>query len=369
MSFARYLPLAFCLACAPEPARETVTPAPRVPTDGSAGREASRSDSFVAADRVAAPQDVRLADTVVAARTTCRCFLGDGPYCAARAAAEAKRLDCDIPDLAKYPNDLFHCAGGVWKRGEDCPASCKYTATSTKLDDACELPVCPCFVKEAWCGASVGTTAVQMRCRVPLLPAKNDDILHCPGGQWAVKQDCAKGCQSNPPGTPDACKSESSYKLPLDCRRGAACTNGNHTALHDGKDEYAYDFGIPVGTRVRAMRGGTVLRVRNVSGPGDPCYDSGGSACANLANTVEIKHSDGSVGLYMHLRVGTVRAGATVQQGDPIGESGNSGWSTGPHVHVQVQSDCGIWWCQSVPLRFVEGTVGTGSTITSANCP
>ena len=112
-----------------------------------------------------------------------------------------------------------------------------------------------------------------------------------------------------------------------------------------------------------------MLRVRNVAPPGSSCYNGGGSACANLANTVEVRHDDGTVGLYMHLDRGTATVGARIAQGDAIGMSGTSGWSTGPHLHVQLQRDCGIWWCQSIPLTFSEADrIVSGSMVTSANC-
>ena len=253
---------------------------------------------------------------------------------------------------------------------EDCAGVCKFTAGSTKLDDACELPVCDCFVKVAWCGTGAAKEAAKMGCKIPLLPAHDGDILACPGGQWGVKEDCPLGCVEAPTGTPDACKTASDYRLPFDCGDTRTCSNGNHTSSHDGKDEYAYDFAMPVGTQVRAMRGGTVLATRYVSPPGSACYDGGGSSCANYANTIEIKHSDGTVGLYMHLSKISVSKGDAVQQGAPIGKSGNSGYSTGPHVHVQVQGNCGIWWCQSVPFKFVEdATISAGTAVKSQNCP
>jgi hypothetical protein len=333
--------------------------------DSSAPEETSTTDTSVTETADGSAEEAS-ADT----SASCPCFLGDGPYCHGRAVEEAKKRGCTIPDLAKWPNDLLACEEGKWRRLEDCPGACTFTATSTKLDDDCELPVCACFVKDAYCGSGAGTRASTMGCRVPLLPEHNDDIVACSAdGKWIVKQECTKGCQSNPTGVADACKTDAAYKVPFDCGRSTTCSNGNHTALHDGKDEYAYDFPAPVGTTVRAMRGGTVHAVRNVSKPGDPCYTGGGSACANLANTLEIKHSDGTIALYMHLSTSTVKAGDVVKQGDVVAKSGNSGWSTGPHVHVQLQGNCGIWWCQSVPMKFGEGTINTGTTVTSANCP
>ncbi len=199
----------------------------------------------------------------------------------------------------------------------------------------------------------------------------------CCDGNWRTRGACGacscvettgeRGCGAG--SAPPPSGGSSTYALPFNCGFAARCSNGNHTSLHTGKDAYAYDFAVPRGTTVRAMRGGTVLRVRNVSGPGSACYDGGGSSCANLANTVEIKHSDGTVGLYMHLAHGTVRAGQRLAQGDVIGTSGNSGWSTGPHLHVQVQQDCGIWWCQSVRFSFGErASISRDSVVTSQNC-
>jgi hypothetical protein len=301
----------------------------------------------------------------------CGCVLGDGPYCGGRIAALAGEHGCTTPFLAGHESDLMKCEDGVWSVLEDCSGACAFDPASEELDDACVLPDCACFVQVAWCGSGAAKKAADMGCKIPLLPEHDGDILYCPGGQWDVKQSCALGCVEAPDGTPDYCKSDSEYRLPFDCGVKKTCSNGNHTSSHSGKDEYAYDFATPVGTDVRAMRAGTVLRVRNVSSPGDACYDGGGSACANYANTVEVKHSDGTVALYMHLSKTKVTKGQPVAQGDLVGLSGNSGWTTGPHLHVQVQQDCGIWWCQSQPFKFVEDpTISAGTQVTSENhCP
>lgn len=300
----------------------------------------------------------------------CSCLLGDGPYCGARAAEEAARAGCTIGVLAGHESDLLSCEDGSWSVLEACKGTCTFTSGSGKLDDACQLPVCDCFVQVAWCGSGAAKEAASRGCKIPLLPAHNGDILHCPGGQGAVKESCANGCVEAPKGTPDSCKTSSEYLLPFDCGTTRTCSNGNHTSTHTGKDEYAYDFAMPVGTTLRAMRGGKVLRVRMVSKPGDPCYNGGGTSCANYANTVEVQHPDGTVALYMHLSTGSVSTGQTVKQGQVIGKSGNSGWSTGPHLHCQVQSSCGSWWCQSLPFVFGDApALKTGVAATSKNCP
>ncbi len=309
--------------------------------------------------------------------SACGCVLGDGPYCGARAADEASKAGCTISlaggaPLADHEMDLLKCEGGAWSVLEDCAGTCAFSPSPEgEFDDACVLADCECFVAVAWCGSGAAKKAAEMGCKIPLLPEHDGDILHCPGGEWGVKQACDLGCVEAPDGTPDYCKSDSEYRLPFDCDITKTCSNGNHTSTHTGKDEYAYDFATPIGTSVRAMRAGTVLRVRYVSMPGDPCDDGGGSSCANYANTVEVKHSDGTVALYMHLSKPTVKQGDPIAQGAELGKSGNSGYSTGPHVHVQVQSDCGIWWCQSKPFKFVEdATISAGTSVTSENdCP
>lgn len=335
---------------------------------GSQGGDAASGGSTATSDDTTTSVGGSKGDGGQAAGETCGCLLGEGPYCGGRVAEEALAQGCATPFLEGHESDLLKCEGDAWSVLEDCAATCAYDSASVELNDTCDLPECECFVQVAWCGSGAGKKADDLGCKIPLLPEHNGDILYCPGGEWDVKLPCELGCVEAAEGTPDYCKSDSEYRLPFDCDVTKTCTSGNHTSNHDGKDEYAFDFGTAVGTNVYAMRSGTVLRVRNVSQPGDPCYGGGGAPCANYANTVEVLHSDGTVALYMHLSQGTVTQGTPVARGDLLGKSGNSGWSTGPHLHVQVQQDCGIWWCQSLPFKFEEdATISAGTSVTSDN--
>jgi murein DD-endopeptidase MepM/ murein hydrolase activator NlpD len=97
---------------------------------------------------------------------------------------------------------------------------------------------------------------------------------------------------------------------------------------------YAIDFVMPIGTPVVAARSGVVVAAR------DSFPDGNGEDLEE--NFVFVRHADATIGRYFHLtRDGAdVDVGDSVAQGQPIGRSGNSGQSTGPHLHFDVQR-CG----------------------------
>lgn len=171
-----------------------------------------------------------------------------------------------------------------------------------------------------------------------------------------------------PPTTPPT----PGYRLPLECRKTATVVQGPGGAFShsSAQSRHAYDFGLANDTPLVAAEAGTVSFVRGDVLPGNPCYNGGGSACANTVNYVVIAHPDGTDTLYLHVNRPLVTVGRTVKRGDRIALSGGTGWSTGPHAHVQRQSRCGIWICNSVAMSFLEaGVPGTGASVTSANCP
>jgi murein DD-endopeptidase MepM/ murein hydrolase activator NlpD len=119
---------------------------------------------------------------------------------------------------------------------------------------------------------------------------------------------------------------------------------GGDFSHNSPKGRFAVDVAMPVGTPIVAARAGTVLEVRN--GQGGRLPDPAG-------NYVRILHDDGTHGAYLHLKRGSVKVktGQQVKVGTLLGQSGNTGRSTGPHLHFVVQKSYGDSMV-SIPFRF-----------------
>jgi len=157
--------------------------------------------------------------------------------------------------------------------------------------------------------------------------------------------------------------------VPLPLAEGVEVTIGQtfHGGFsHSDASRYAVDLPMPEGTLVAAVRDGVVIRTKEDSDTG--CGDS---TCAGDGNHVDIDHGDGTWATYYHLRQdgALVEPGDVVCAGEAIGRSGNTGWSTGPHLHFAIKDGLGL----SLPLRFLEllpqsdGVPSTGVEVTSAN--
>jgi murein DD-endopeptidase MepM/ murein hydrolase activator NlpD len=126
---------------------------------------------------------------------------------------------------------------------------------------------------------------------------------------------------------------------------------GGKTHRHDGRrvEDY-YAFGAPV----LAPADGIVVAVQNRHRdcPWPGVIDH--LAWSALGNYVLIRHANGEYSLLVHLRRGSVRVrpGDRVQRGQVVGECGNSGHSTEPHLHFQVQDHPNFFLAASLPVRF-----------------
>jgi len=107
----------------------------------------------------------------------------------------------------------------------------------------------------------------------------------------------------------------------------------NSSFSHNGSLAWSMDWDVPEGTPVHAARGGIVIATedRNTIGAPD-------RKLFTKANYVLIQHVDGTVGEYYHLKPAgvAVKAGQSVTEGELIGYSGNTGFSTQPHLHFHV---------------------------------
>lgn len=107
--------------------------------------------------------------------------------------------------------------------------------------------------------------------------------------------------------------------------------NGRYS--HQGASRFAVDFAMPVGTAVHAARNGIVIDLieSNTRGGASRRY-------AKYANFITVLHDDGTTGEYYHLQYkgALVEVGDKVSAGQHIGYSGNTGFSSLPHLHFAV---------------------------------
>lgn len=125
---------------------------------------------------------------------------------------------------------------------------------------------------------------------------------------------------------------------------------------HTGRERYAVDFKMPVGTPVHAARNGVVARVVEAHDRG--CWQDG---CGRFANFIVVLHDDGTTGEYYHLMQhgALVSEGDRIERGQPIGYSGNTGHTTMPHLHFAVYRADTWGRTQSLPIQLQtrEGTI------------
>ncbi|ANH92736.1 MULTISPECIES: M23 family metallopeptidase [Streptomyces] len=110
-----------------------------------------------------------------------------------------------------------------------------------------------------------------------------------------------------------------SYTLSASFNQG-----GSHWAhKHSGQD-----FAVPIGTNVVAAHGGTVVKAGPNGGGDGPAY----------GNAIVVKHANGLYSQYAHLSRIDVKVGQVVTTGQHIAKSGNTGNSTGPHLHFEIRT-------------------------------
>ncbi|MET7484149.1 M23 family metallopeptidase [Streptomyces sp. NPDC005538] len=110
-------------------------------------------------------------------------------------------------------------------------------------------------------------------------------------------------------------------------------------STHSGQD-----FAVPSGTKVVAAHGGTVVKAGS-NGAGDG---------AAYGNAIVIKHGNGTYSQYAHLSRIDVKVGQVVSTGQHIALSGNTGNTTGPHLHFEIRTTAN-YGSAIDPVAFLRG--------------
>lgn len=142
------------------------------------------------------------------------------------------------------------------------------------------------------------------------------------------------------------------YSLPFS--EGDCVDVVSDSRAHFGHVKHAVDFGLQEGTKILASKAGRVIdiKVDSKKGGADLQYND-----MKYLNYMTLKHSKGEYSQYMHLKCkgAFVKLGEQVKTGQAIALSGNTGFSTEPHLHFHVLKDnkTRIGW-ETLKIRFKE---------------
>ena len=155
-------------------------------------------------------------------------------------------------------------------------------------------------------------------------PLKVGDIVFVPNG--VIKTVAPKPSSSGSSGTTYSnTKAPAGYYI-----RPATGRITSPYGPRKGGFHYGVDIGNKRGTPVVAAASGTVVNVINY------CVEGKSSCGGRYGNYITIEHPNGTKTRYAHLGSVKVSVGQTVSQGQLIGAIGNTGRSTGPHLHFEV---------------------------------
>lgn len=135
------------------------------------------------------------------------------------------------------------------------------------------------------------------------------------------------------------------YWLPFAINSKFLLIQGYNSSMSH-KGEISIDFKMKEGSKICAARGGVVTATKADS-------DVGGlkEEYLNQGNHIIVKHDDGSEAMYWHLQKDgvVVNVGDIINQGQHIGNSGNTGYTAFPHLHFQVFDKDG----KNIATRFL----------------
>lgn len=118
------------------------------------------------------------------------------------------------------------------------------------------------------------------------------------------------------------------------------------SGAYNGQGHNGVDFGGAVGTPVKAVLGGIVQEV-----------NQGAVKYCQYGKWVLVKHNNGLTSLYAHLSAISVTKGQAVTAGQTIGLLGNTGYATGPHLHLTLYVSSAVtfknYTCNSGAVAYI----------------
>lgn len=123
-------------------------------------------------------------------------------------------------------------------------------------------------------------------------------------------------------------------------------TSFAQSGAYNGSGHNGIDFGGPIGTPVRSVLAGVVQEV-----------NQGAVKYCQYGKWVLVKHSNGLTSLYAHLSSISVAKGQAVAAGQTVGLLGDTGYATGPHLHLTLYVSSAVtfknYTCNSGAVAFI----------------
>jgi hypothetical protein len=141
------------------------------------------------------------------------------------------------------------------------------------------------------------------------------------------------GGETNTVGTGSTSGPAGAFKLVQPVPKGSKVSAGwgHNKGAHKGRGHKGIDYAVAPGTPIMAAADGKVTRA------GGNSKNTYGSNDRSFGLNVRVDHGNGYVTIYAHLSSTQVAVGTEVKAGNVIAKSGNSGYSTGPHLHFQLE--------------------------------
>lgn len=124
-----------------------------------------------------------------------------------------------------------------------------------------------------------------------------------------------------------------SYCLPYSKHNTFLLSQAENGKTHVDDHRYAYDFVMPVGSPVHASRDGVIREIVDTFADKAQTEEF-----KTQGNYILVEHSDGTLAMYAHLdkKGSSVEKGQKIRAGQLIAYSGNTGFTSGPHLHFEV---------------------------------